>query len=136
MKLLSDYVIQERERDELQALGMKSNVAEMTKSLASMRKNARDDTSVIEALRADASKMKDDLTLRLSEYNNILEHNSDTTAVSIQSTLTEIKSIIVKMKLAQDEAFLVTMDSFGISMENDKSSSKLQTTRKTWGEVN
>ena len=129
---------------------MKSNVAEMTKNLESMRKNAVDDTTVVEALRADAVHMKAELIQRLSQYDDIIIHRSEAVQASLECSLTDLQSVIMKMKLPEDEDFYLIMNSFGVSRQNKndmESVSKLGVesgkplngtliNKKTWGKLN
>lgn len=144
----------EREINELRALGMKSNVAEMAKNLDSLRKNASDDSAIVEALRTDAVNMKADLIQRLSQYNDIIVHRSETIPTSFKPSLADLQSVVVKMNLPQDEVFHSIMKTFGISNQNavnvdvgvdTASKPKIESVkplngmpmnRKTWGKVN
>lgn len=62
----------ELEIQECTALGMTSNVSEMTKNLRDMVQNVADDRGIADALRDEASKMRDDLMERSEQYMDMV----------------------------------------------------------------
>ena len=53
-------------------MGMTSNLSEMTKNLRDMVQNVVDDRGIADALRDDASKMRDDLMERSEQYMDLV----------------------------------------------------------------
>eukprot|EP00978_Attheya_sp_CCMP212_P003810 scaffold8069_cov52-Attheya_sp.AAC.6 len=76
----------EREIQECTALGMTTNVHQMTQSLAITRENIAEDYGVVAALRGEAELMRDDITKRIGEFKAALsfdQQSNQTLHVSI-----------------------------------------------------
>jgi hypothetical protein len=76
---------QEREIQECTALGMTTNVHQMTQSLAITRENIAEDYGVVAALRAEAELIRDDITKRIGQFKAALfdQQSNQTLCISI-----------------------------------------------------
>jgi len=102
----------EIEIQECTALGMTSNVSEMSRTLKKNVQDIADDRSIIEALRSEASEMRNDLIHRLEECLKII-HQDGSNAIDISayvSVLVTIRKFSQQIELAEDARFNSIID--------------------------
>jgi len=105
----------EIEIQECTALGMTSNVSQMARNLKAITQDISDDKVIIDAMRLEASKMRNDLTERSEEYLRISredETNLFDTSVHV-NVLEAIRLSTRQIDLPEDLCFNDLIGSFG-----------------------
>jgi len=103
----------ELEIQECTALGMTSNVSEMSKNLKDMVQNVADDRGIADALRAEAAKMRDDLMERSNQHLDMVRRGElkALDAVQHRYVLDMIRQRAIQIELPETSRYRALIDS-------------------------